>query len=240
MTIIFVNSNLHISEQPALALSQWLIQLWHKHLADHSGFHLAISGGQSPVALFQHLAQRPDLPWSTLWLYWCDERCVAADHPESNYGLAQEYLLRHVALKPEQIFRMHGEAPPEVEAERYAQILKAHLPQKPSHPSFDLVLLGLGPDGHTASLFPGQTSALNSKQACVATQNPLNGQGRLSLTPYIINQAQNVAFLLTGASKAEVLSHIFTRSSENLNYPAQFIRPSQLDWFLDSDAARLL
>lgn len=228
-----MNSEWHISPDPAAAgadLADWVAQRIVAAAAEQRPFHLALSGGQTPVPFFESLSKH-ELPWSYVWLYWSDERCVPPNDPQSNYGLARRHLLSKIHLPKQQIERMRGEVAPAAEAERYADLLVQRLAGSP--PSLDLILLGLGDDGHTASLFPGQDAALGSQRLCLALEQPGSGQPRLTMTPRLINGAREVAFLVTGSGKREILARV---AEPGMRYPAQAIRPASLHWFVDQAA----
>lgn len=197
-------------------------------------FHIALSGGQSPAVCFQALATRPELNWEQVCFWWSDERCVPPDHADSNYGLAKRLLLRPLRIAKSQIERLRGEQAPEQEAQRYAQALRDRVPLNNALPQLDLVLLGLGTDGHTASLFPGDPESLNTQALCRAVQHP-DGSARLTLTPRLINAARCVAFLVTGSNKQQMLKQLVSGSHSQI--PAQHIRPLGELWLVADRAA---
>lgn len=209
---------------------------------------IAISGGSTPKAAFQLLADpgQPFLkrmPWDKLDLYWVDERTVPPDNAESNYRMTREAMLERVPLKPEQIHRMEGELEPEVAAARYESLLRNTFRLEGAEtPRFDLVQLGMGDDGHTASLFP-HTQAINEMGRLVtANQVPQKDTWRITLTWPVINQASSVFFLIGGANKAELVKEVFTGPRDPERLPSQLIWPSSgiLTLVLDKDAAALL
>jgi 6-phosphogluconolactonase len=209
---------------------------------------LAISGGSTPKAMLALLA-RPEerylgaIPWSQLQLFWVDERCVPPDHPESNFRMTKQAMLDAVPLPAENIHRMEGELDPEEGASRYeAEIRNTFKLEGAETPAFDLVLLGMGPDGHTASLFP-HTDALNEMaRICVANHVPQKDAWRVTLTWPVINQGRQVAFLIEGEGKAEVLKSVFQGAYDPETYPSQLIRPAsgQLTLLVDEAAAARL
>jgi 6-phosphogluconolactonase len=190
---------------------------------------VALAGGSTPRALYELLASddyRDRSDWHDLEVYFGDERAVPPDHPDSNFGMADRALLSHVPLAEDAVHRMEGEADPlEAAAERYAMALPDHL---------DLVLLGMGPDGHTASLFPGQ-EALDERNRRVMATTGADGSPRITLTYPAIDAARHVVFLVTGESKREALGAI--RRGEDL--PAGRVRPTDGDviWIVDRAAA---
>ncbi len=204
-------------------------------------FNLAISGGSTPLLLFEILAHdfAETVNWQKLHVFWVDERCVPPTHPESNYGAALERWFSKVALPEQNIHRMHGESVPETEAIRYQAELSKHLPQKNNLPVFDLILLGMGDDGHTASIFPPQLALMTSEKSVAVGQNPYSGQNRITLTGTAINNAENIWFLVTGQNKAPLVNTIFNQQNGYLQFPAAHISPTNGDlvWFLDKLAA---
>ncbi|GAB4414017.1 MAG: 6-phosphogluconolactonase [Bacteroidia bacterium] len=204
--------------------------------------HVALSGGSTPALLFDLLAStwRERLPWGRIHLWWGDERCVPPDHPDSNYGMTLDRLLRHVALPEVQVHRMRGEDTPEAEAQRYEAELLVHLPLHEGWPRFALVFLGMGDDGHTASLFPGQEVwQAHAAASCGVVSHPVSGQRRVTLTAPVLDHAAQTCFLVTGAGKAARIAEILGRSEGYLRYPAARVQPveGQLHWLLDQAAA---
>ena len=209
---------------------------------------IAISGGTTPKAMFALLADPAQpyfhrVPWQRVQLFWVDERCVPPDHPDSNYRMTNEAMLSKVPLPPAQVYRMRGELAPDDAAIEYTATLRMafHL-NEPQEPIFDLVLLGMGDDGHTASLFP-HTAALNDMINLVTSNHvPQKDTWRITLTWPIINQARQVAFLIEGAAKAQVLSEVFQGPYDPESKPSQLIRPAsgELTLLLDAAAAAKL
>ncbi len=212
-----------------------------KLAADRKLLHIALSGGSTPKILFQELAHHyvDKIDWAGIHIYWVDERCVPPSDNESNYKMTADFLLSHVKIPGGNIFRMHGEAPPAKEAKRYGALLRQKLPQVDGNPQFDLVLLGLGDDGHTASIFPESKTLWNAPENCVVAVHPISGQERISLTGRVINNAREVAFLVTGAVKAEIVREVVRREDNFASYPASLVAPISgvLHWFLDKEAA---
>jgi 6-phosphogluconolactonase len=213
-------------------------------VADHGYCTLALAGGSTPKPLYEGLAQQ-DLPWSKLYIFWGDERYVGVDHPDSNAGMAKQAWLDKVAIPPEHIFiTPTAEASPSASAERYETILQetfTHLQALSAGgvPVFDLILLGAGDDGHTASLFP-HTPALLVRDRWV-TVGTKQADPRITFTVPLINHSQMVVFLAAGANKQDALSHIFAQDDDDLAYPARLIRPhGELWWLLDQQAAASL
>ena len=207
---------------------------------------VAISGGTTPKAMFALLAAEPfasQIPWDKLDLFWVDERCVPPDHADSNYRMTREALLSKVPLPADRIHRMEGELDPEVAAARYESTIRnAFRLEGAETPTFDLILLGMGDDGHTASLFP-HTEGLNDlTHIVIANHVPQKDTWRITLTSPVINQGREVAFLIEGAAKAQVLHDVFLGPFQPDTYPSQIIRPAsgRLALLLDSAAAAKL
>ncbi len=199
-------------------------------------FHIALSGGSTPLKIFEKLTQNRNILFDRLKIYWGDERCVPPDHPESNYGNAFNVFLKNVPIPASQIYRMKGENTPSQEKLKYASILK-NMDIDNSIPSFDLVMLGLGEDGHTASIFPGDMEMFSTDKLVEETRHPESGQKRLTLTGKVLNNAKHVLFLVTGDNKSDVIQSIFNDQPEAKKYPAWYIRPSgKLSWFIDQSA----
>jgi len=209
---------------------------------------VAISGGSTPKGMFALLADRSrpyfaQVPWDRLQLFWVDERCVPPTDAESNYRMTKEALLEHVPLPAAQIHRMVGELDPEVAAARYeAAIRAAFLLEGAQTPAFDLVLLGLGEDGHTASLFPHTEALIEMVRIVVANPVPQKETWRITLTWPVINRGREVAFLIEGAAKAQVVQDVFCGAYDPEAKPAQLVRPAsgRLNLLLDAAAASML
>jgi 6-phosphogluconolactonase len=206
--------------------------------------HISLSGGSTPKLLFTVLAQLPykeSINWETLHFWWGDERCVTPDDPESNFGEADRLLFKQIAIPRKNIHRIRGEADPQTEAKRFAAEMVQTIPHKHGIPSFDWVLLGMGTDGHTASLFPLQTDFADPALAIVAP-HPQSGQLRISKTAPLLANAQRITYLVLGASKAGILKQIQQSPAQELPYPAARITSTQgqTEWFLDSHAAKML
>ncbi len=169
--------------------------------------NIALSGGSTPALMFDLWAEEfaKQTPWQRLHLYWVDERCVAPEHPESNYGMTRKHLLDKIPLSPEQVFRIIGERNPEQEAKRYADFVASRLPEEDGYPVFDLVQLGAGDDGHTSSIFPDQKELLTTEAIYAVGTHPTTGQKRVALTGQPILRATHVAFLMAGTAKAPIL-----------------------------------
>lgn len=203
-------------------------------------YSIAFSGGSTPELLYSLLGNEYSkaIPWQFIQLFWGDERCVPPESEESNYRLVQKHILDHIDIPHQNIHRMRGEEDPFAEAERYSDELRI-LPVRDNLPVFDLQIMGVGEDGHTASIFPEYLSLFSSDKFCVVTIHPVSGQRRLTLTGPVLNNSESVVFIITGGKKADVSGKIINREGEFRKYPAGNIEPvyGSLDWYLDDDAA---
>lgn len=199
-------------------------------------FHLALTGGNTPRSIYPLFAQRIRnvLPVEMIRFYWGDERCVPPDDKESNYLMARETFFENLHVSSDQIFRIQGENEPELEKERYAGIISTQ-----NQGRFDLVLLGLGSDGHTASIFPDQLQLFQSHDICESVTHPQSSQKRITITGKVINASRSVVFMVTGAGKANVVYEILNRTGKWKQYPASYVKPEngKLFWLIDEEAA---
>jgi 6-phosphogluconolactonase len=194
-------------------------------------FVVALSGGSTPRPLYAQLAREPfatQIDWTSVHVFWGDERCVPPYHTDSNYRMARKALLDHVAIPSANIHRIKGELPPEEAAAAYQDVLRAF-------GRFDLILLGMGADGHTASLFPGTTAIEHREHAAVAVHVTRLDAWRVTLTLPTINRARHVLFLVSGGSKAEALGRVHAGAT----LPAGRVQPTDgdLTWIVDQNAA---
>jgi 6-phosphogluconolactonase len=207
-------------------------------------FNVALSGGSTPELLFTVLGENyaRSVPWQYVHLFWGDERCVPPENIESNYGMTRRMLLSTIEIPTINIHRIRGEDDPVTEAVRYSDELSLHTLKRDSIPLFDLVLLGLGEDGHTASIFPGQMELMESEKTCAVAVHPVTKQKRITITGRVINNAEQVTFLVTGKKKEDIVEKIVKRRPSAENFPASYIVPvyGRLSWFLDSDAGNML
>lgn len=203
---------------------------------------IALSGGSTPAVLFRLWAEeyRGRIDWERVHFFWGDERCVPPDDEESNFKMADDLFLSPVGVPSCNIHRLRGELPAEAEAGRYGEETEEFLPIAHGSPVFDLIMLGMGGDGHTASIFPHQIELMQADSIYAVAQHPVSGQERVTLTGKVLNNARHVAFLVTGKSKADKVEAILNQEEEAKAYPAAHIRPAhgELYWFMDRKAAQ--
>lgn len=214
-----------------------------EEIPDGNFFTIALSGGSTPRQIFEYLSENysDKIDWKKLKLFWGDERCVPPENNDSNFKMANESLLKKVPIPEENIFRIYGEADPIEEAKRYSEIIKNNVQSVNDVPSFDLVLLGLGEDGHTASIFPNKLESFYSTDLCIATKHPQTRHDRITVTGKVINSATRVIFIVTGDNKAQIVSEIIGANSGKI-FPAKLVNPvnGELIWMLDTAAAQKL
>ena len=228
------------------AMAEKFRQYALKAQSETRNFSVALCGGKTPYGVYTQLAKpefRTSVPWEVVHLFWGDERCVSPDHVESNYKMVCEALIDFIPIPGENIHRIRGEGNPELEANRYGEEIRDHfIVDIEIVPKFDWVLLGLGTDGHTASLFSKKDIFSLGKNVCSVTTHPQTGQKRITLTLPIINQAFLITFLCKGPSKVGVIADIIGETAHGKNYPATCVHSEfgKLQWWLDHEAARLL
>jgi 6-phosphogluconolactonase len=226
----------------AMNFAEDLVKMVNESAKDKKPFTIALSGGSTPELLFRLLAEKfaHEIPWQYVHFFWGDERCVAPDDPESNFGMTKQTLLSNIDIPTENVHRIRGEADPDSEAIRYSQEILRFTTSYKSLPSFNLLILGLGEDGHTASIFPGHLELFSSEKICEVTVHPVTGQKRITITGRVINNAERITFLATGKKKAPIVEKMFKKDPLALNYPAGYTVPvfGQLTWMLDKEAAR--
>lgn len=206
---------------------------------------MALSGGSTPKRIFECILEKnsDSIDWSRILYFWGDERCVPPEDEQSNFRMANESFLKPLNISHDNIFRMRGESDPIIETERYQQLLKDKITIKESEiPVFDIMLIGLGEDGHTASIFPDQIELFNSDNFCETAFHPETKQRRITITGKVINHSSKIIFIVTGKSKANVVKDILTGSENRNLYPASFVNAEngKLFWLLDKDSASLL
>jgi 6-phosphogluconolactonase len=226
--------------------AQLFREIAERSIAQRGRFNVALSGGSTPKALFSLLASDAYAePMAHLWkqtqVFWADERCVSPDDAQSNYRMARESLLSKVRVPAAQVHRMRGEDEPERAAEDYASHLKSSFDT--SDPAFDLILLGMGADAHTASIFPRSPLLKDSEERLVAAPyvEKLRAH-RLTLTLRVLNRARNIIFLVSGHEKAEPLRKVFASVEPDEDLPAGWVQPisGACRWLVDEEAAALL
>jgi 6-phosphogluconolactonase len=224
--------------------SEYFLKLTNRYAKENKNIHVALSGGSTPKIWFKVLKDNylKQINWQRIHFYWGDERMVPSESPESNYGEALRFLLNCKEIPKENIHPINGEAEIEKETLRYANVLRNNLSIRNNTPSFDLIILGMGDDGHTASIFPNQMNLLTSDKICETAMHPISGEKRITLTGPTINNAQQVAFLITGENKADKLACIINKKEDSLRYPAAHIKPliGNTLFFLDKEAAQQL
>ena len=229
----------------AHATADYILQTVRAAVGARGTARIAISGGSTPKAVFALLANPAEpylnaMPWSHLQLFWVDERCVGPDDPDSNYGMTRKAMLDQVPLPAQNVHRMQGELDPEQGASRYeADIRNAFRLEGAETPTFDLVLLGIGDDGHTASLFPHTDALHEMSRIVVANHVPQKDTWRLTLTWPVITQGREVAFFIEGATKAATVKAVFAGPYAPEEHPSQLIRPAngRMVLLLDQAAA---
>jgi 6-phosphogluconolactonase len=228
------------------AAAEEVMRSANEAVAARGRFTIALSGGSTPKSLFNLLATnaRTTLPWDRMFFFWGDERHVPPTDPESNYRMAEEAMLSKIPVAPGNVFRIPVENPDAAAAaEEYEKMLRKFFQTAPDEvPRFDLILLGMGPDGHTASLFPGTAALQEKSRLVVANWVEKLKTYRLSLTLPVLNAARCVAFLVSGTDKAAVLKTVLEEDVPGEQYPSKLVKPSdgKLIWFVDRAAASAL
>ncbi|MBS1989473.1 MAG: 6-phosphogluconolactonase [Cyanobacteria bacterium SZAS LIN-2] len=258
MTAQINGFGLHIApdeDQLFADLAQSITQLANECIAKYGIFTFALSGGNTPRSLYANLAKLPDgvFPWNKTYLFLGDERCVSHDNGDSNYKMISETLLSHISIPSTNVFpTINQQKDPEEAARKYEQTIRRFFKleaesdgaghDKGRLPRFSLFLLGIGPDGHTASLFPGTPALDEEDRIFVANHVEASGVNRLTMTKTVIASAHRVFFLVAGEAKAQIVSDIFNKPQ--LNLPAQMVaqqcKKDSVEWFMDQAAASLL
>lgn len=223
------------------SFTEWLKDI----ISTKESVTIALSGGSTPKSLFSFWSELPEheIDWTKIKFFWGDERCVPPSDNESNFKMTKEHLFDNITVPLKNIFRISGENNPADEAIAYGNILNDEVKVVNGIPAFDIIILGMGDDGHTASIFPHEIELWNSSSNCVVATHPTTGQKRVSITGSVINAAQNVAFLVTGENKADKIREIIEQPVESeKKYPAALVQPKSgnLLWFLDEKAAKQL
>jgi len=222
------------------ATADRIVSILREAVLQRGSASLALSGGNTPHLYLPLLAEEPRLhalPWKDISVFWADERCVPPSDPESNFGMADRLLLSRTPIPRDNIHRMRGELPPEEAAAEYRVGLATHFG---STPRIDLVVLGIGSDGHTASLFPG-TPAIDAKEPVCTVYVPHLESWRVTFTLPVLNKARNVLFCISGAAKAGIVKKIMSAETR-ADCPAGLVMPTDgsLLWLIDAAAGHLL
>lgn len=220
------------AQEAAEACGAEILRALGEAVAAHGRASVAVSGGSSPKRMFAWMAAQP-FDWSPVEIFWADERCVAPDHPDSNYRMTREALLDHI--RPGGVHRIPAELPPAEAAVRYGEDLVATLGPAPR---FDVIHLGMGADSHTASLFPGLKEIDDRTGLAASVWVPKLNAHRITLLPRVLLDARRIVMLVTGEDKAQALREVFHGRYDPITHPAQLIRrdAASVDWFLDRAA----
>jgi 6-phosphogluconolactonase len=227
-----------LSQQAA----QYVVRIASESIADRGRFTIALSGGTTPRKLYGLLGSEPyssQIDWKLVHIFWGDERCVPLDNPDSNYSMAQEVLLSKIPIPALQVHRMPADQP-DRDAASYAYTIEIQRTFGTNGiPGFDLIQLGMGPEGHTASLFPHQASLHEKQRLVIPVSVPKPPPNRLTFTPPLLNAARNILFLVTGSDKADALQAVLEGEYQPEEYPAQIVRPpnGEVVWMLDRAVA---
>lgn len=233
-----MNNKIHIYKTPKKTAEAVAKLLFEKINQKDEFFSLAVSGGNTPNILFEILAEKysQKIHWEKIKIFWVDERCVPAADKESNYGMMYYTLLKNVSIPDKNIFRIKGENSPENEVFEYQKILNENVPHRNNLPFFDLILLGMGDDGHTASIFPDNLSLLNSTNTVAVATHPVTEQKRITLNGNVIRNSNEIFFLITGSSKKEILNQILTQEKSAEKYPSYHIlKATNAEIFADKE-----
>jgi 6-phosphogluconolactonase len=229
------------TEKLTHAAADYIVKIAQESIASHGRFTFALSGGTTPKKLYGLLATEPyrsQIDWERVEIFWSDERCVPPDDAESNYHLAQEVMLSKLPLPASQIHRMPADdADRAAAAEKYSHEMQRVFGE--ALPHFDLIQLGMGPEGHTASLFPHQPSLYEQQRQVMSVTVPKPPPPRLTFTPPVLNAAWHILFLVTGSEKADAIQAVQEGDYQPDEYPAQIVQPTQgeITWMLDTAAA---
>jgi 6-phosphogluconolactonase len=237
-----VFENLDLLSQAAAKL---FIETSAQAILRRGRFLVALSGGNTPTELYKLLAQSPykeQIDWLRIHAFWGDERCVPIGDSENSYRQAYDVLLSHVPIPAENIHRVESSLEPAEAAKDYANVLKRFASPTLDWPRFDLALLGMGEDGHTASLFPGSEVNVSTPTLAVTAQYQNRPANRVTLTPLVFNSARRIVFLVSGESKGQTLANVLYGGYDPEQLPAQRIRPTdgELIWMVDQSAASKL
>lgn len=213
--------------------------------ASKKKINIALSGGSTPKLLFETISNfyKDKIYWNNINFYWGDERCVPPEHPESNFGMTKNYLFNNVQINENNIHRILGEIEPIQAAQDYEnKILNNIKSDEHGIPVFDWIILGLGTDGHTASIFPNSELIYTENNLCAVSTNPGTNQKRVTLTLKLINNSNRISFLVTGMNKAKIVYEIISGKTSAEKYPASHVNNKNgiLEWWLDDESASLI
>lgn len=236
-------STIHVSDTPqalAQAAAEFICSLAKNTIRKRGRFAIALSGGNTPRLTYERMRLTDNQPeWSRMYFFWSDERCVPPDHPDSNYRLARKALLAHIPIPAGNIHPMDCSTSPEAGAEAYESLLRGWVAAN-GEPAFDLVMLGLGDDGHTASLFPGTRALDEHERWVLANRVDRLGSWRMTLTYPALRASEQIIFLVQGGSKAPVVKAILEEHNSELPASAVSARTGSPHWYLDAASAALL
>jgi len=242
-----MNTTIKIFPTPqalAESLALELVNLINDTNTESLPFTIALSGGNTPKLLFSIIGDQYAnfIKWNKVHFFWVDERCVPPDDPESNFGMTQKSLLGKIDITIANIHRIRGENDFMQEAERYTNEMNNFTVKKNGLPFFNIVLLGLGEDGHTASVFPGNEKLFFLDKICTTIVHPITGQKRITITGKVINNASKIIFLVTGRSKARLVKNIIGHGDKKKQFPASYVIPvdGSIFWYLDEESGSLL
>jgi len=235
--------NIHVLKNPdelSITVADWIANEVEECLQKTDRFAFLLSGGNTPKKLYELLASddyRQRIDWEKVDIFFGDERVVPFEDERNNGKMAFDAMINKLPIPPEQVYYIDTVKKPEESAENYESLLRGYF--RNSDHTFDIALLGMGEDGHTLSVFPGTEKNLNDKNWTFSVFVPAQNMYRVSLSPLVVNQSRNIAFLVEGAAKSGVLKKILDENNSSLSYPVQLIKPTQgqLHWFLDQAAA---
>jgi len=244
MTGCIVNYNIRVSDDAKILAKEFcgeVVDEINSALKVKNQINIALSGGNTPKLLFRELvvSYQEKLNWEKINIFWGDERCVPPDDSDSNYGMTKQYLLDNIQIPVENVYRIKGENNPDEEEKRYSDVISKILISVNNLPRFEIMLLGLGEDGHTASIFPDQMELLESDKVCEVALHPETKQKRITVTGRVINNSKKIYFLVSGKSKSFAVEKILNKKDDYLKLPGAHINPidGKLLWFLDKEAA---
>jgi len=241
-----MKKNIHLysnKEKLVIATTEHVVNSIGQAIRQNGLCNMALAGGNTPGGVYSVLAASPyreRVDWGRLHLFWGDERMVPPEHQDSNFRMVQKTLLDHIKIPDENIHRIRGEITPELAAEECAETLRTHF--KDDLPRFDLILLGLGEDGHTASLFPDTDAVEECEKHAVAVFVPKLNAWRVTLTLPVLNAAREILFLVSGKSKSDIVQRIMSIKQPAKEFPATMVNPENgtIHWMLDSEAMVLI